>query len=112
MADKIKVVTPGYATSGNPNTAEMANPYAGKYAVMYSQQFNARQTAASQDARYWYIGDFTKAFAYMENWPITVTQSPANHPDEFDRDVVTQYKASEMGAEAVLDPRYVVQVQN
>lgn len=111
-ASMIRVVAPGYATSGNPNTTEITNPYAGKYAVLYSQQFNARQTAASQDARYWYLGDFTKAFAYMENWPITVLQAPANHPDEFDRDIVVQFRASEMGIEAVLDPRYVVQVQN
>ncbi|QGJ71060.1 Hypothetical protein PBC10988_27630 [Planctomycetales bacterium 10988] len=57
---------------------------------------------------YWYHGDFRRAFAYMENWPITITQAPPQHHDAFERDIVLQVKASERGAIAVLDPRYVV----
>ena len=29
----------------------------------------------SDAKKWWFIGDFRKAFAYMENWPITVTQA-------------------------------------
>ncbi|NQU23628.1 MAG: hypothetical protein HQ567_20285, partial [Candidatus Nealsonbacteria bacterium] len=52
--------------------------------------------------------DFRKAFAYMENWPITVTQSPLGSEAEFSQDVVVRFKASERGAAAVINPRFVV----
>ncbi len=50
----------------------------------------------------------SKAFAYMENWPITVTQSPQNSEADFNQDIVVRFKASERGAAAVINPRYVV----
>ena len=37
------------------------------------------------------------AFAYMENWPITVVQAPANSEAEFNQDIVARFKASERG---------------
>ncbi|MCS7237906.1 MAG: hypothetical protein NZ899_06505 [Thermoguttaceae bacterium] len=63
---------------------------------------------AEQARTWWFIGDFSKAFAYMENWPITVTQSPPGSEAEFTQDIVVRFKASERGTPAVLDPRYVV----
>ena len=56
----------------------------------------------------WFVGDFRRAFAYMENWPITVTQAPLGSEAEFNNDIVLRFKASERGAAAVLNPRYVV----
>jgi hypothetical protein len=44
----------------------------------------------------------------MENWPITVTQSAAGSEADFNQDIVVRFKASERGAAAVLNPRYVV----
>lgn len=111
VAPVVQSTTPGYATSGNPTNTNFGVYRAGNYEILYSPLFNARQTAASQATNYWYDGDLTKAFAYMENWPITFVQAPANHPDEFDRDVVAQWKASERGAAAVMNPRYLVQNQ-
>ena len=35
-------------------------------------------------------------------------QAPPHHQDEFERDIVLKVKASERGAAAVIDPRYVV----
>lgn len=54
------------------------------------------------------MGDFQKAFAYMENWPITVAQSPQNSEADFNSDILVRFKASERGAAAVINPRYVV----
>ena len=65
-------------------------------------------TAAADAKKWWWVGDFPKAFAYMENWPITVTQAPANSEAEFNQDIVLRFKASERGAAAVINPRYVV----
>lgn len=56
---------------------------------------------------YWFMGNFRKAFAYMENWPITVTRSSPQSDAEFSQDIVVRFKASERGAAAVLNPRYI-----
>lgn len=69
---------------------------------------SARMTAGSVNTSSWFFGDFQKAFAYMEIWPITVVQAPASTDAEFQRDIVAQFKASERGAAAVIDPRYVL----
>lgn len=39
---------------------------------------------------------------------ITVIQSPPSSEAEFSQDIVLRYKASERGAAAVINPRYVV----
>ena len=44
----------------------------------------------------------------MENWGITVTQAPQNSEAEFTQDIMIRFKASERGAAATLEPRYVV----
>ena len=61
------------------------------------------------DGRY-YIGDFKKAFAWFQNWDITVVQAPQNSEAEFNRDIQLRYKASFKGELVVLEPRAVVQV--
>jgi hypothetical protein len=100
-----------YAAGDRPTTAYAANPL-GNYTVVESRLAYRRLMAAGHSAadakKYWFIGDFRKAFAYMENWPITVTQSPPNSEAEFNQDIVVRFKASERGAAAVINPRYVV----
>jgi hypothetical protein len=89
-----------------------ANPYNRSYQfydsrLAYRRIIAAGQTAA-QAKKWWFLGDFRRAFAYMENWPITVTQSPPQSEAEFNQDIVVRFKASERGAAAVINPRYVV----
>jgi hypothetical protein len=43
----------------------------------------------------------------MENWPLAVVQAPANSEVEFTHDIVLRWKASERGAAATLEPRYM-----
>lgn len=62
----------------------------------------------TSSASTWFIGQPKKAFAYMENWPLTVTQAPSNSEAEFTSDVVSRFKVSERGAFAVIEPRYMV----
>lgn len=57
----------------------------------------------------WFIGDFQRAFSYMENWPITTTEERENGPSNFTHDIVMRFKVSEKGVPAVIEPRYVVQ---
>ncbi|MGL6225250.1 MAG: hypothetical protein ACRC10_01335 [Thermoguttaceae bacterium] len=60
----------------------------------------------------WFMGNFRKAFAYMENWPITVTQSPLGSEADFNQDILIRFKASERGTPAVINPRYVIKCTN
>jgi len=100
-----------YAADGSATTTVSANPL-GNYRVVESRLAYRRIIASGESADdakpWWFIGDFGKAFAYMENWPITVTQSPPGSEAEFSQDIVVRFKASERGAAAVLNPRYVV----
>ena len=100
-----------YTQSGSATTTTAANPL-GNYTVTESRlayrRIIASGTAAADAKKWWFIGDFKKAFGYMENWPITVTQSPNNSEADFNHDIVVRFKASERGAAAVLNPRYVV----
>lgn len=99
------------ATSAETETIS-TNPIAGRYtsyvsAIAY-RRLIAASVSAADAAKYWFIGDFKKAFAYMENWPITVVQAPMNSEAEFEQDIVARFKASERGAAAVMNPRFVV----
>lgn len=100
-----------YSPAGEATTTVAANPL-GNYTVVESRlayrRIMAAGAAAADAKKWWFIGDFQKAFAYMENWPITVTQSPAGSEADFNQDIVVRFKASERGAAAVLNPRYVV----
>lgn len=100
-----------YTGSGSPTTTTAANPLT-SYRVVDSRLVYRRVIAsgiAAEDAKqWWFLGDFRRAFAYMENWPITVTQSPPGSEADFNQDVLVRFKASERGAAAVLNPRYVV----
>ncbi len=100
-----------YTDAGSPTNTTAANPL-GNYRVEESRLAYRRiitSGVALDDAKkWWFVGDFRKAFAYMENWPITVTQAPLNSEADFNNDIVLRFKASERGAAAVLDPRYVV----
>ena len=100
-----------YAASGSQVSTMAANPL-GNYRVHESRlayrRIVASGVAAGDAKKWWFMGDFRKAFAYMENWPITVTQAPLGSEADFNNDVVLRFKASERGAAAALNPRYVV----
>ena len=86
------------------------NPFA-KYRLVASRQAYLQiksQQGVTNPEKVWFIGNFRKAFAYMENWGITVTKSSFGSEADFTRDIVVRFKASERGTPAVLDPRYVV----
>ena len=100
-----------YAAADAPTATTAANPL-GRYRVVESRLAYRRVLASGVEAaeakRWWFIGDFRKAFAYMENWPITVAQSPPGSEADFTQDILVRFKASERGAAAVINPRYVV----
>jgi hypothetical protein len=100
-----------FTADGSSTATVAANPLKG-YRVYDSRlayrRIVASGIAAATAKKYWFVGDFRRAFAYMENWPITVTQAPVGSEAEFNNDIVLRFKASERGAAAVINPRYVV----
>ncbi len=100
-----------FTAAGAATATVAANPLSG-YRVFDSRlayrRIVASGIAAANAKKYWFVGDFRRAFAYMENWPITVTQAPVGSEAEFNNDIVLRFKASERGAAAVINPRYVV----
>ncbi len=100
-----------YTSAGSETATTVANPL-GNYRVEESRLAYRRIVASGEAAadakKWWFVGDFSKAFAYMENWPITVTQAPLGSEAEFNNDIVLRFKASERGAAAVLNPRFMV----
>jgi hypothetical protein len=107
----FKATEIAYAESGAATATTSANPLS-HYTVAHSRLAYRRVIASGEAAadakKWWLLGDFKKAFAYMENWPITVTQSPLGSEADFSQDILIRFKASERGAAAVINPRYVV----
>jgi len=100
-----------YSAAGSATTTTAANPL-GNYTVVESRlayrRIIASGVSVADAKKWWFIGELRKAFAYMENWPITVTQSPLGSEADFNQDIVVRFKASERGAAAVINPRFVV----
>jgi hypothetical protein len=104
-----------YTASGAASETLAPNPlanagYSGATSrLLYRRLIAAGKTGANAKQT-WFLGDMNAAFAYMENWPITVVQAPNNSEAEFNQDIVARYKASERGVAAVMEPRKVVKV--
>ncbi|MDO4574043.1 MAG: hypothetical protein Q4D98_02390 [Planctomycetia bacterium] len=99
------------AAGSQEQSVTMANPFR-RYTVADSafayRRLIASGISAANAANYWYLGDFKRAFAYLENWGLTVTRSSQYSEANFTQDIVVRYKASERGTPAVLEPRCVV----
>ena len=110
-----KATNGGIAPTGGVNGVATigANPLNGlsitlKTSRQLMKQIQQFLAAAVGDASgYWWYGD-PAAFAYMENWPITVTQAPQNSEAEFSQDIMYRFKASERGVAAVMQPRKII----
>jgi hypothetical protein len=103
-ATQVLVAAGGFAQSGSLNHFTGSNPVGGLFDVVSTAQL-AIQMATDTT---WYYGDPSKAFQYMENWPMTTVQAPPNSSEEFHRDIVMQWKSSERGQYVVAEPRAMV----
>lgn len=96
----------GFATSGSLYRTDFTNPvgkteFSAPYRILTSRLLATRMGTATN----WYLGNISKAFAWMENWPMRVLTAPPLSEDEFKRDIVTQHRIDERGAFATLEPR-------
>lgn len=103
-ATEIRVATPGYATTGNPTETIVANPYGGAFEVVSTRLLAARLGTDTS----WFFGTPSKAFWYHVNFPFQTLQAPSNSMDEFNRDIVMQFRADERGNYGTKEPRLMV----
>ena len=106
-----KITVQGVNTAGSiltigPNPVKEVGPY--DYTT--SRQLRAQMVAqlgvtGDQADQIWFHGDIGEAIQYVENWPITVVQAPANSEAEFTQDIVLRWKASRRGRYAWQNPR-------
>lgn len=112
LAATITTAVGGYPTSGNPSASTYDNPVntiVGAVTPVGTQSmiFQGQNTTASA-ATTWYLGDLSKAFGYLEAWAPRVDSLGAGSADDFDRDIVLQFKVSEMGTYFTKEPRAIV----
>lgn len=102
------------ATAGTLNVSQgSANPVSrfGVKKVLFSPLVEQRCTDASGLAltptnatKYWWHFQQGRVFKYMQNWPLTVAQAPANNYEMLDRGLVASYFANERGTPSVHSP--------
>lgn len=119
-ATETRNIWPAFATADStaPGNVEMIAPNPIMSLTLLTSQLaqplltNEGGFNATQANAFWYIGDFKKAFAYMENWPCMVATAPLNNIKDFEQDIVMRWKASEQGAPVVTDARFVIKMYN
>jgi len=106
-------------TGSSSEIGRAANPLMGRYNVLASPVAYQRLTDADGGGlssaaakQYWYLGEFQRAFAYMENWSLDVRRANAADYHMLDHGLLLSVFANEMGAPAVVEPRYVVRSIN
>lgn len=104
----VNAVEIRFGDGASSTTQTVARNPISSYNIVTSPFLKARLAAASEVTTHWYLGNPKKMVHYMENWPITVVSAPSNSESEFRQDIVAEYKASERGATAVVDPRQMV----
>ena len=68
--------------------------------------------SAANAKKYWWVGDFQKAFHWMENWPLTPWQAAADELVMKDQGLVAVYGANYRAVGFVNEPRYAVRNKN
>lgn len=100
-ATQIFLHNGGYATSGNLVEMQIPNPVRSGFNVVTSNLLGDR-LATDTD---WFFGYPATAFRYMRNWAMQVLQAPASSINEFNQDIVMEWRADERGAYATVEPR-------
>lgn len=103
-ATEITVVTPGYATSGNPTQSKVTNPYGGRFEVLTSPYVENQMTTDTS----WFYGDLSAAFENVVAWEEEMKSLGSNTQLELEQDIVQQYKWSKMSNFSTKEPRAMI----
>lgn len=82
------------------------------YALKRATAADGLALSTANATKYWWVGDFNKAFAWHYNLPLTVVRAAATDYIMADRRLTLAIFADEMGVPVVKDPRYVQQSTN
>jgi hypothetical protein len=101
-ATELRVVTNTTNTAITPNIVPgmrvISSPWIGNLLV-------AAGSTAANAAKYWYLGQFKKAFKYRTLFPFQV-KAAQHDKDDFERDVIAQFRADERGVPRIVAPWY------
>jgi hypothetical protein len=61
--------------------------------------------SAANANKHWFLGEFKKAFKYRTLFPFQV-KAAQHDKDDFERDVIAQFRADERGVPRVIAPWY------
>ena len=107
--------TPAQTTSMPLNVSDTAgSPFYKQFEVLTSplleQQLIATGVAANLAAanNLWFLMDTTKAFAYMQNSPLTVNQATATDYALLNQGLISSYFAFERGIPAIFSPWHLL----
>lgn len=104
VANRIANATMTGSTNSSNETRVNGTSLLQNFEIMSNQY--VRQRSGSDTT--WFYGNPREAFVYMENWPLTVQTNVENAHMSFERDVISQSKASERGAAGVLERLYML----
>jgi hypothetical protein len=114
--------TPGstQATAAELNISSTpGNPYSGQFNVVTSPLVEQRCLAAdglnlnqANTDGLWFMMQAGKAFRYMQNYPLTVTQASPSQYEMLDRGIVASYFAEERGIPSVWSPWHIAKNNN
>jgi hypothetical protein len=119
-ATEVRSTFPGSATAGvgAPGNMQMigGSPLPDNLEILSSSialDLLIRSGVSATNANeHWYMGDFPRCFYWMENWPFTIQQAPANNIKDFEQDILMRWKGSFRGVCATIDPRHAHRYRN
>lgn len=103
-AQRIANATMTGRTNGENETRVNGSSLLQNFTIASNQYVRSRSGSDTT----WFYGNPKEAFVYMENFPLTVISNVENAHASFERDVVSQSKASERGAAGVMERRYMM----
>lgn len=100
-ATEIRV---GDITTGTGTQTIRSNPYLNYLKLVTSRRVAPRLATDTS----WFVGDLTAYARYFWAERLDVTQAPPDHPDNFHRRIVQQFRVNERGEYVVVQPRAMV----
>lgn len=99
VASRIQAATMTGVTTSSRET-QVSGPSLRQPFAVESNQYVRQRTSSDTT---WFYGKPKTSFAYMQNFPLKVITQGASSQASFDRDLVSQSRASERGAAACLE---------
>lgn len=112
-ATEVRTNAPTAAATPYPITQTTGPNPLSRFGVISSPRLDYLLALSGQTAsaakEFWWAGDFKSAFVYRQFFPFDVRSATPNDTDDFERDIVLKFRASEMGEAGVRAPWNVIE---